>query len=148
MGSEMPIAMIRCYLDGAKGRSARDTRYIPAAEFDLWRHFMETRHTRVVTVDAVSVWLAEAPGILDGEIDADALDPVLRVRFQKPGPEGSLVPVVRFFPTETYPEARAALLAHFDPRCRWSVQASPGYFVVSSSGCADPRARRPPAAVA
>jgi len=46
----------------------------------------------------------------------------------------TLVPVVRFFPTETYPQAKAALLAHFDPRCRWSVDASPGYFIASLSG--------------
>jgi hypothetical protein len=133
MTMETAIAMIRCHLD-AENHSARDTRYIPAAEFDLWRYFMETKHARIVTVDAVSVWLPEAPGILDGEIDAEALEPVLRVCFEKPGPEGTLVPVVRFFPTETYPQARAALLAHFDPRCRWSVQATPGYFIASSSG--------------
>jgi hypothetical protein len=132
MSTETPIAMIRCHLDGAGDRPVRETRYIPAAEFDLWRYFMETRHTRVVTVDAVSVWVPEAPGILDGEIDPDALEPVLRVRFEKAGPEGILVPVVRFFPTETYPQAKTALLAHFDPRCRWSLRASPGYFVVAS----------------
>jgi hypothetical protein len=124
--------MVRCHLDGPEGCSPRATRYIPAAEFDLWRYFMETKHSRVVTVSAVSVWMPEAPGILDGEIDPDALEPVLRVRFEKPGPEGILVPVVRFFPTETYPQAKAALLAHFDPRCRWSVQASPGYFVAAA----------------
>jgi hypothetical protein len=133
MITEAPVAMIRCHLDSAEGHAARETRYIPAAEFVLWRHVMETTHARVVTVDAVSVWLPESHSILDGEIDADALEPVLRVRLEKPGPDGTLVPVVRFFPTETYPEARAALLDHFDPRCRWNVQASPGYFVTDAA---------------
>jgi hypothetical protein len=109
-------------------------RFIPAAEFDLWRHFMETRHVRAVTVDEVSVWMPETVEVWDDEIDADAMEPVLRVRFEKPYPEGPPVPVIRFFPTETYPEAKAALLAHFDPSCQRSLQATPGYFVASSVG--------------
>jgi hypothetical protein len=131
MTTETAVAMVRCHLDGNDEDSIRERRYVPAAEFDLWRYFMETRHERVVTVDEVSMWVAESAEIWDEVIDADALEPVLRVQFEKPGPEGTLVPVVRFFPTETYPQAKAALLAHFDARCRWTVQATPGYFVAS-----------------
>src|SRR6185295_10230699 len=126
-----PIAMDRCHLDGDEDDLARDLRFIPAAEFDLWRHFMETRHVRLVTVDEFSVWMPETLELLDGEIDVDAMQPVLRVRFDKPHLEGLTVPVVRFFPTETYPEAKDALLSHFDPRCQESVRATPGYFVAT-----------------
>jgi hypothetical protein len=125
--------MVRCHLDGSEDNPARDLRFIPAAEFDLWRHFMETRHVRMVTVDEVSIWMPDTLELLEDEIDADAMEPVLRVRFEKPRGEGLSVPVERFFPTETYPEAKDALLAHFDPRCRESVQATPGYFVASAS---------------
>src|SRR5437867_3856264 len=137
MSTETPIAMVRCHLDGGEDDPARATRYIPAQEFELWRHLMETKHQRVVTVDAVSAWVPETPKVWDDQIDVDVLEPVLRVRFEKPGPEGTLVPVVRFLPTETYPQAKAALLAHFDLRCRWSLRATPGYFVASSSGPRD-----------
>ena len=130
MNDVTPIPMVRCRLvHDSEDDSSGDLRYVPAAEFDLWRHFMETRHCRVVTVDEVSVWVPETPVVCDDEIDADALQPVLRVRFDKPGPRGTLVPVERFLPAETYPQAKAALLSHFDPRCRWSVSATPGYFV-------------------
>lgn len=128
-----PVPMVRCHLDGGDEDPVRETRYVPAAEFELWRHFMETRHCRLVTVDEVSVWVAETPGMWNEDVDAEALHPVQRIRFGKPGPQGSVVPVERFFPAETYPQAKAALLAHFDPRCRWSVEATPGYFVPAAS---------------
>jgi len=123
--------MVRCHLDA--GQDTRQARFVPAAEFELWRHLMETRHLRAVTVDEVSVWVPEAPGAWDSSLDAEALHPVLRIRFEKPGPQGTMVPVERYFPAETYPEAKAALLAHFDPRCRWSVEATPGYFVPAAA---------------
>ena len=119
--------MVRCRLDASPDKS--ELRYIPAAEFDLWRHLMESKHCRPVTVEEVSVWVPEKPEVWDDGIDADRLEAVVRVRFEKPGPQGTVVPVIRYFPTETYPEARAALLAHFDLRCRWSVEVTPGYFV-------------------
>lgn len=137
MKLETPIPMVRCHLDGGEDDPAREIRYIPAAEFELWRYFMETKHSRVVTVDEVSVWVAETPAAWDAHMDADALLPVLRIQFEKPGPDGILVPVVRFFPAETYPQAKAALLSHFDPRCRWSVSAAPGYFVPATSTRSD-----------
>jgi hypothetical protein len=105
MKSECPVPMVRCHLDGGEDDPAREVRYIPAAEFELWRHFMETRHFRVITVDEVSVWVPETPAAWDAHEDADALLPVLRLQ----------------------------LLAHFDPRCRWSVSATPGYFVPAAS---------------
>jgi len=127
MTAEQPVAMVRCHLDG--GDPALDVRYVPAAEFDLWSYFMETKHSRAVTVDEVSIWVPEKKHAWDDAIDADALHAVLRIQFEKPGPQGTIIPVVRFFAAETYAEARAALLAHFDPRCRWSEAATPGYFV-------------------
>jgi hypothetical protein len=124
--------MVRCHLDGVEEDPARALRYIPAEDFDLWRHLMETRHRRTVTVAEVSVWIADGDACL-AHIDAEGLEPVLRLRFEKPGPEGVLVPVERFFAAETYPEAKAALLAHFDPRCRWTIMATPGYFVPAAA---------------
>ena len=129
MNTGSPIPMVRCRLRSEKDNTDKELRYIPAAEFELWRHFMETRHDRRVDVETVSHWVPETPDVWDESIDADTLHPVLRVEFEKPGPQGTTVPVVRFFPTEDYPQARAALLAHFDVRCRWTVQSTPGYFV-------------------
>ena len=132
--------MVRCHLDGADERPGISLRYIPATEFELWRHLMESRHGRTVTVEEVSVWVPDdAPEA--HEENVEALEPVLRIEFEKRNDDGIAMPVRRFFPAETYPEAQAALLAHFDPRHRWSVVATPGYFVPAAL-------RRPVAAAA
>jgi hypothetical protein len=132
MTPETPLPMVRCHLDGSEDSCS--LRYVPAAEFELWRHFMATEHGRPVTVDEVSVWLPESPAILDDDIDTEKLEPVLRVRFEKATPEGSstAVPVVRFLPYETYPEAKEALLGHFDEGCRDSLEETPGYFLAAT----------------
>jgi hypothetical protein len=79
----------------------------------------------------------EKPQVWDDGLDVDRLLPVTRLRFDNPGPEGAVVPVVRYFPTDTYPEARAALLAHYDVRCRWTVEETPGYFVTAGPPALD-----------
>ena len=137
MPQESPLPMVRCRLDGSDDSS--NVRYVPASEFELWRHFMASQHGRPVTVDEVSVWLPEDPAMLDDDIDAETLEPVLRVRFDKPAPEGAdtTVPVVRFLPSETYPEAKEALLGHFDDECRESLEETPGYFVTGTDSRGD-----------
>jgi len=131
MKREIPLPMVRCRLDNSLDSS--HVRYVPAAEFDLWRNLMITQHNRPVAVDAVSVWVPDTPKVWDADVDAERLEPVLRVRFQRPLPEheNTLVPVVRFMAIETYPEAKEALLAHFDPSCQGSLVETPGYFVTT-----------------
>lgn len=132
MTPKQPLAMVRCHLDDDRDHCS-NRRYVPAFEFELWRHFMATQHGRPVTVDEVSVWLPEGPAILGDAIDPETLEPVLRVRFEKPASPGSgpIVPVVRFLPIETYPAAKEALLGHFDERCQNSLEETPGYFVTA-----------------
>ena len=132
MTLKQPLAMVRCHLDNNDDHS--NVRYVPAFEFELWRHFMATQHGRPVTVDEVSVWLPEDPAILDEDIDPEMLEPVLCVRFEKPAPlgSGSIVPVVRFLAIETYPEAKEALLGHFDEGCQRTLRETPGYFLIAS----------------
>src|SRR4051812_45892074 len=115
MSMVTPVPLVRCRLVGEEGQgeSAQDLRYVPAAEFELWRHYMETKHARPVAVEEVSVWVPETPRVWDDHFDADAPEPVVRVRFEKPGIGGVMVPVERFFPAETFPMAKAALLAHY-----------------------------------
>ena len=132
MTHETPLAMVRCRLDDSE--DSCNVRYVPASEFELWRHFMATQYGRPVTVDEISVWLPEDPAILADDIDVEKLEPVLRVRFEKPAPEGAatIVPIVRFLSSETYPEAKEALLGHFDEDCRKSLEETPGYFVTGA----------------
>jgi hypothetical protein len=124
-----PVPLVRCRLDGAPG-AATTLRYVPLAEFELWRHFMETKHGRRVTIEAISVWLPEEPSVWNSGFTPDELEPVLRVRLEKRGPHGVPIPVERYFPAETYPLAQERLLAHIaDPEERHSLVATPGYFV-------------------
>jgi hypothetical protein len=129
MALSEPIPIVRCRLArGDEGTAA--LRYVPLAEFGLWKHLMETRHERPVTVEAVSIWVPEDAARWNSGFAAEDCEPVLRVRLELPGPYGVPVPVERFFPAETYPQAQEALLSHFDgPNKPQRVIATPGYFV-------------------
>ena len=94
MSADSKVPMVRCHLEGGDNDPALALRYVPSAEFELWRHFMETRHARTVIVEDVSVWVPEAPEAWSEDLDPEALQPVLRVRFERSGPQGMVVPVV------------------------------------------------------
>ncbi len=123
------VPLVRCRLDdGACGPDAQ--RYVPLGEFDLWRHLMETRHGRVVTIEQVSVWLPENPGLWNSGFLPDELEPVVRLRLRWPGRYDVATPVERFFPAETYPRAQQALLSHLPPGAGvGDLQTTAGYFV-------------------
>ena len=130
MGTSDAVPIVRCRLDGPDAGSADLVRFIPVAEFGLWRFLMEARHRRQVSVDAVSVWMAEDLALVNAGVQAEELEPVLRVRFEQPGPGGLSVPVERYFPAETYPRALEALLSHLQEQPGSSApKATPGYFV-------------------
>ena len=136
MSADGTVPMVRCHLEGGDNDPALALRYVPSAEFELWRHFMETRHARTVTVEDVSVWVPETSEVWSEDLDPEALQPVLRVRFERSGPQGMVVPVERFLAAETYPKAKAALLAQSDPSCGQRLEATPGYFVPAESRAA------------
>lgn len=121
------VPMVRCRLDGKADSAA--LRYVPMAEFGLWQYLMENRHHRQVSVDQVSIWIPEEAASWNSGFEADELEPVLRIRFEKAGPNGLAVPVERYFPAETYPEAQEALLHHFEGVPVSHIEATPGYFV-------------------
>lgn len=125
------VPMVRCRLDGAPELAA--VRYVPLADFGLWQYLMEHKHQRRVAVEQVSIWVPEDPSQWNSGFEADDLEPVLRVRFERSGEHGLAVPVERFFPAETYPEAQEALLHHFEGQPLSPLQATPGYFVPTKS---------------
>lgn len=132
MSASDAVPIVRCRLDGPESSAADLVRFIPVAEFGLWRFLMEARHRRQVSVDAVSVWMAEDLALVRSEVQAEELEPVLRVRFEQPGPGGLPIPVERFFPAETYPRALEALLSHLGEQPGlMAPRATPGYFVPS-----------------
>ena len=130
LASAMPsnVPMVRCRLDGPED-AIEALRYIPLAEFELWRHLMESRHGRQVRIEEVSIWVAEESGTWNSGFAAEELQPVVRLRLERAGPQGVPIPMERYFPAETYPRAQEALLSHFeDAPCR-VLAATPGYFV-------------------
>jgi len=124
------VPLVRCLLDGTEESMAARVRFVPLNEFELWRHLMEARHRRVVRVQSVSVWVAEDPSLWNSSVLTEELEPVLRVRLLRPGLLGVPTLVERFFPVETYPLARQALLRHLLGRePEPEVETTPGYFV-------------------
>jgi hypothetical protein len=133
MGSHEQIPMVRCRLDGEVDEMAC-VRYVPLAEFELWQHLMKTRHLRTVTVEEISLWVAEDAAWWNSGYAADDLEAVVRVRFERSGPNEVPIPVERFFPAETYPQAQEALLSHFQGATPIrALAATPGYFVPAHS---------------
>jgi hypothetical protein len=130
MGFAEPVPVVRCRLSGPDETESIALRFVPLVEFGLWRFLMENRHRRLVRVEAVSVWVSEETARWNSGIAAEDLEPVVRLRVDLPGPFGIAVPVERFFPAETFPDAREALLSHFGPQRRpVRVVSTPGYFV-------------------
>jgi hypothetical protein len=125
------VPLVRCRLDGPEDEPSTALRYVLLAEFDLWQYLMETRHRRTVTIESVSVWIPDVAARGMWVLPADVLEPVFRVRLERPGLQGALVPVERFFAAETYPLAREALLSHVPGLRR--LRATPGYFVTQQS---------------
>jgi len=134
MASSDPVPIVRCRLSGPELGLPSNLRYVPLSEFGLWKHLMETKHQRQVSVDSVSIWIAEDAARWNSGYQAEDLEPVLRVHFDVAGPAGVPVPVERYFPAETYPLAQEALLRHFEgPSKPGRLVATPGYFVPSVS---------------
>jgi hypothetical protein len=129
MGAREQIPLVRCRLDGPEAGLAAAVRFVPLAEFELWRFLMEKRHRRKVTVEAVSVWMAEDAVVWNSGYAPEELEPVLRVRLDLPGPQGVAMPVERYFPAETYPRAQEALLSHMPGGSQAPMTATPGYFL-------------------
>ena len=131
MAQSDTVPLVRCRLDGPEDEPSIALRYVPLAEFDLWQYLMEGRHRRKVTIDTISVWIPDLAAHGMGVLPADVLEPVFRVRLERPGPQGVMVPVERFFAAETYPLARETLLSHV--RGLRHLRATPGYFVTEQS---------------
>ena len=123
-----PIPIVRCHLGPGEDPS-RTLRYVPLAEFELWRYMMETRHRRQVLVEDVSLWVPDDAMLVAAEgADPELCDAVVRLRFEVPGRHSVPVPVERFLPAFTYPVAQAALMSHFEYTCL-AVTETAGYFV-------------------
>jgi hypothetical protein len=133
-----PVPIVRCRLSGPEQKQVSNLRYVPLSEFGLWKHLMETRHQRQVLVEVVSIWVAEEAANWNSGYAEEDLQPVLRVRLDVPGPNGVSIPIERYFPAETYPDAQEALLRHFEgPAATARVVATPGYFAPGRSHVAD-----------
>jgi len=133
MSASTGVPMVRCRLDGPF-ETADAVRYVPLAEFELWKYLMETRHGRQVSVDEVSFWVAEDSGTWNSGYSAEELQPVVRLRLERASPYGVPVPMERYFPAETYPQAQEALLSHFEEAPCRVLGATPGYFVPGRTG--------------
>ena len=72
------VPMVRCRLDSRDEDPVRALRYVPLDEFGLWRYLMEHRHGRQVTVEEISIWVAEESARWNSFEGPESLEPVLR----------------------------------------------------------------------
>src|SRR5438093_878509 len=79
------IPLVRCRLDGPEDEPSSALRYVLLAEFDLWQYLMEGRHRRRVTIESISVWIPDVAARGMWVLPADVLEPVFRVRLERPG---------------------------------------------------------------
>jgi hypothetical protein len=128
MATRERVPMVRCRLGDDVDAYAQ--RYVPLAEFGLWKYLMETRHRKRVRIDAISIWVPEEPALWNSGYASEELDPVVRLQFSVRGAHGSVVPVERFFAALSYPRAQEALLSHF-PAANppLDLRATAGYFL-------------------
>jgi hypothetical protein len=124
------VPLVRCRLVPSPAGDAHAQRYVPMAEFGLWKYLMETRHRKKVVVEAVSLWVAEEPGLWDSGLSGDELEPVLRIRFSVQDSAGVAQPVERFFHALSYPVAQEALFRHYPiAGTPADLRATAGYFL-------------------
>jgi hypothetical protein len=128
MTTREQVAMVRCRLgDGLDGAAQR---YVPLAEFGLWKYLLETRHRKRVLVDAISVWVPEEPSLWSSGLTSEDIDAVVRVQFTVPGVLGARVPIVRYLSALSYPQAQEALFSHYPPGTRPAdLRGTAGYFL-------------------
>jgi hypothetical protein len=139
MATRERVPMVRCRIGADFSGDDSVQRYVPLAEFGLWQYLMETRHRKQVTVDAISVWVPEEPALWNSGYSADELEPVLRVQFTVRGLHGALIPVERFFPALSYPQAQEALLTHYGRSVEAAdVKATAGYFLPLTAAAVAP----------
>jgi hypothetical protein len=133
MAQKERIPMVHCRLDPPSVGETESVRYVQLSEFGLWKHLMESRHGRRVTVLSASVWISENPTEWNSGYMPGDLEPVVRLRFETNDSQGLPIHIERFFPALHYPRVQEALLRHYpDLTSGRGYLVTPGYFVPRS----------------
>jgi hypothetical protein len=130
MAERERIPMVHCRLDPPSVGEAESVRYVQLSEFGLWKHLMESKHRRRVTVLLASVWISEDPAEWNSGFMPGDLEPVMRLRFETSDSQGLPTRIDRFFPALHYPRVQEALLRHYPNLTNGKAfMVTPGYFV-------------------
>ena len=145
--------MVRCHLEGGERRSCpraplrarRRVRALAPPHGDEARPHGDRR-------GGLGLGAGDAGRAGTRTSTPEALQPVLRVRFEKPGPQGIVGAGRALLPGRDLPEAQEALLATSIRAAAGALEATPGYFVpgrapgaarsTPTSSSAEPRAAR------
>ena len=134
--------MVRCRLDGPDDDPARALRYVPLAEFELWRYLMETRHaprspSRTSRSGCPRTRRCWTSAIVDPEAASRCCASASRGRARR----ARRCPSSASSPRRPIREAQEALLAHFESGLRAALTRPPGYFVPAAASAASAAAR-------
>lgn len=110
------MKLVQCRLrKRGESSASTDYRFIPAEDFDLWQHMMESTHGLIVEDAKVGLWLS-LEECREQHIDnhRHVRVPVTRVSFLAPHKEPeTFFPVIRYFLTEQADELTQTLLHHY-----------------------------------
>jgi hypothetical protein len=110
------VKLVHCLVNKtAPCPSGPEVRYVPQTEFDLWKYMVTQQHHFSVSDEKIYIYISrreyEAHEALYSRLPQVELNKITLYFFLKV--DQILVPVIRYFPKEQYPQIKPLFLNHF-----------------------------------
>ena len=111
------VKLVLCFLTKKKGATKKaEVRFIPHAEFELWKYVMEHQHKVTVSGEDIYLWIPqmefERKKATFARVAHIPVHKITLYFFLKN--VGVLVPVTRFFKESDYQKVKPIFLKHFE----------------------------------
>ncbi len=110
------VKLVHCLVTKADpGPSGPEVRFIPQAEYDLWKYMVASQYHFTVSDEKIYLYISrreyEAHEALCSRLPQVEINKITLYFFLKA--DQVLVPVIRYFPKERYPAIKPLFLNHF-----------------------------------